>query len=718
MRAFIAFLCILLLVAPSQGQAPAKDQESVIRTTTQEVLLDMIVRDKKEKLILDLRPEDIEVYEDGVKQQVKTFRLVGGAEAKQAPKQPAIENAITVGAGAPRRLNPLRDINLVSIIFTQMSPRSRLFARDAALEFLKKDLRENTFIGVFSLDYRLNAIQAFTNNRARLTKAVEHAATGAYSQFAKDSQNILTQMQTLITGGQNGISVQTTTDPGQDPGQATQPAEIGATEGAALMAGILSKQNLMTTYGSGMRNLDSLLAFVREHQRLPGRKTVLFLSEGLQVPPNRQDYFRLVIGEANRANVSFYPLDVTGLTAQSSMQAARSGLRNSARISASQSTVDSAGADAIFLAGNQDDYVQTSLVGNTQLSMAELADTTGGFLIANTNDLKKPLERVMEDVLTHYEVSYVPTSQKLDASFRKITIKLARKDVQIHARNGYFALPSLNGERLLPFETAALGALNLRPLPSAFSFQAAALRFRQDEAGQQFVMHVEVPIGNLSLHADAPGKPHHVHASFMTLVKDDQGQVVEKISRDLPAEIPPDKVEAMRRANLSFRQPFTLKPGRYTLETVVLDREGQKASAKRAVLVVGAKSGLGISQLVLVRRLEPLQGAPGADDPLEFAGGKVTPALANSASLSAGEPMVYFVVYPPTGAAGKPELILQFLKDGKEVGRATPDIRSADGIAIPYLAALKLPAGQYEVVATVKHAGEVAQSTLPLTLEP
>ena len=53
-----------------------------------------------------------------------------------------------------------------------------------------------------------------------------------------------------------------------------------------------------------------------------------------------------------------------------------------------------------------DDYVQYAVrAANTQASMAELARSTGGFLIADTNDLKKPLARVLEDIRTHYDLT-------------------------------------------------------------------------------------------------------------------------------------------------------------------------------------------------------------------------------------------------------------------------------------------------------------------------
>jgi len=69
---------------------------------------------------------------------------------------------------------------------------------------------------------------------------------------------------------------------------------------------------------------------------VPGRKTVLLLSEGLVVPWEVENVFQAIIGAANRANVSIYCVDVTGLSVKSPATANTDLLRTSARISQNQ----------------------------------------------------------------------------------------------------------------------------------------------------------------------------------------------------------------------------------------------------------------------------------------------------------------------------------------------------------------------------------------------
>src|SRR5450755_3429994 len=188
----------LSLVCAGLACLPLAAQEAnlpVIRSSTQEVLLDAVVRDKKERLIRNLKPEEIRVLEDGVPQKIETFRFteIDSDEPPPANAQsPAPASAATATKGPA--LNPLHNLNLVTIVFERMGPRSRQFAQQAAAEFLANEFRSDTYGGVFSLDYRLNALQPYTNNRDLLRKAITRATMGNYTEFRQDSENVLNNL--------------------------------------------------------------------------------------------------------------------------------------------------------------------------------------------------------------------------------------------------------------------------------------------------------------------------------------------------------------------------------------------------------------------------------------------------------------------------------------------------------------------------------------------
>src|SRR5262252_471966 len=112
-----------------QGQKPrTSDQGMTVRIGSEEVLLDVVARDKKGRPCADLKADEIEVYEDGVKQQINSFRkvektdLIEGAGASNN----AVGNA--VGGAAGNVVDPLRQINLVTMVFERLNNEGRLLA--------------------------------------------------------------------------------------------------------------------------------------------------------------------------------------------------------------------------------------------------------------------------------------------------------------------------------------------------------------------------------------------------------------------------------------------------------------------------------------------------------------------------------------------------------------------------------------------------------------
>src|SRR5258706_6947321 len=69
---------------PSQEIAP----EDIIRITTQLVQTDVVVTDKNDKIIKDLKLEDFELYDNGKKQELKFLEFVGveGADKERRPE--------------------------------------------------------------------------------------------------------------------------------------------------------------------------------------------------------------------------------------------------------------------------------------------------------------------------------------------------------------------------------------------------------------------------------------------------------------------------------------------------------------------------------------------------------------------------------------------------------------------------------------------------------
>lgn len=706
---FSLFLSWLLVLAPVWAQSagqPPKQPEETLRIGAEEVLLDIVVRDKKGRTVSDLKASDIEIYEDGVKQTIASFRGVNRAGATTVEGATPAPNAAAntpATAATPVTADPARQINLVSFVFERLSPEGRRNARIAAAEFLKEEYGPNVMVAIFSLDQRISVVQSFTSNRAQLNTAVERVTNSAPSAFTEESQKIRQELENQTQA--EATAAAATAAAGQGGASTVNGTAFAAAKAAEVTLNILRLADDSARQQQGQASLYSLLSLIAGQKKLLGRKTVVYFSEGLLVPSGLKEAFQATISSANRANVSFYSVDARGLRAESDSRAAVESLNAAVKANEQQQRTR----------GNQPttveqvkafDNAENAITKNTQNNLAALAESTGGVFIANTNDFRTPMKRVISELTSYYEASYSPTGKELDGKFRALTVKALRPDIVVQTRSGYFALPVVEGvAQLLPYEMALLAALGAKPIPREFEYRQQILHFTPRENSQQEMLVLEVPLANLTFKVNDNKTLYSTHCSLLAVVKNSEGRVVQKFSEDFPLDGALNKLEALKKGNLVFTRVFDVPPGRYTVETVAHDHETNRKSARRSILMVPPPSqSLRLSSVSVIKRIDPIDQTTANDDhPFRFQTGKIIPNLGEPLKAASGSELgVYLVVYSGAGNTDKPQLILEVLQDGQSIARGQVDLPAADKQGrIPYIAKLPLEnfktAGQYEI---------------------
>jgi VWFA-related protein len=683
----------------AQQQQPASDKtapDQTIQAVTEEVLLDLVVRDKKGRPVTDLKPEEIEVREDGEKRDIIAFRHVEGDVAPLP----------VGGTAAEARPDPLRQVNLVTLVFERLGTEGRVLARRAALDFLDGDVPENVWMSVFTIDQRLYVLQKFTKDRELLRQAVDRATKGTYTQFISESDAIRRELETAAAATQAGQGAVAGVGRGAPPSPGMG-GEFAAAKLAELTLNILRYSEAMQGEQQGRASIFSLLALVREQRALAGRKTLIYFAEGLVVPPNQVDFFHNAISEANRANVSVYGVDARGLLTSGVTEATRSTLQDVANTSAGQATSSGYNSSVTRAEVMISESAEASLRANVQGTLEDLSESTGGFLTANTNDLRVGMTRVTEDIRGYYQLAYSPPPRPYDGKFRRISVKVSRPGVTLQTRSGYFALPPSTGPgpSLLPHELPLLAALNSNPMPRDFDYLSAVLHFDQRDEGMQCAVVIEAPLANFKFVEEGKKKTYKARFSLLALIKDSDGQIVNKFSPEYPLQGPLNKLKALKKGRVTFTtETFQLPPGRYTLETVALDHEASKASARRSALVVPPfKKGVGMSSVAVIRRADPLD--PGKVDPanpLHYEKMRITPNLGEPIPRKPGaELALYLVIYPAAGMSEKPLLAVQFRQEGKVLGQDMPELPAPDAQGrigyVGRLPAEAFPPGDYEM---------------------
>src|SRR6185503_14168929 len=175
----VGLACIggTLITSFAQTQRPAEPQSpDKLVISKDEVPFDLVVRDKKGKLIRDLTLADFEVYEDGVKQEINSFRFISSAGAENMTPstksveatQPEDPNVTKTSSGPTEAAG----VSAIALVFDRLSPESRLRARDAALSYLGESVRKTELVGVFLTDLSVITVQPFTYDAQQVKSGI------------------------------------------------------------------------------------------------------------------------------------------------------------------------------------------------------------------------------------------------------------------------------------------------------------------------------------------------------------------------------------------------------------------------------------------------------------------------------------------------------------------------------------------------------------------
>jgi VWFA-related protein len=742
----VAILLLFPLCVSAQGVAPGTAADPgtgyIIRTDAREVVVDLIVRTNKGEPVRDLIVEEVKVLEANTPQQILSFRKVEGGRFERLGGAAVAPDAgaAAVGAGAGSQM---RMAQLVSLVFERLGNNARQLAFRAARDFIRSELRENVYVAVYVLDRQLYPLLEFTNDRDKLEEAIKSATGRNRTDFYTESALVERRLQEYLaqTGAPNL----------QQGGGATLAAPQGAPNVDAMLArralDIAQYSQQLARDAEAGGSIFSLIALVRRQADLVGRKTVLLFSEGFHVPTNYVSHLDGLVSEANRAQVSFYTIDARGLQATSQLDDARQRLQDSVEASRSQQemSINSAQRGVTRDEATAFDAAQDSIRSDRQGTLQEIAERTGGDFIGNTNSFTKPLLRLTEDIFSYYEVTYRPPWEQFDGSFRPVAVAVSRPEVEIQTRDGYYALPPAVGDVVtVPFEMPLMAALAGATPPQDLSFNNLWLEFRTQQGTPLLSLATQLTLSKLQFDEseaapsgkrkknDAPERNYSARFSILLQLKDENGVIVKKVSQDVPLRGDAAQLDGIRQANFVLYKNWEVEPGEYTLEAAIRDQLADKYGASKTGVVVEApKTGIGLSDLALIRRLDE-KPAAGKDakkkkqepaeaprdeavhNPLEFQLGTVIPATEFVIPKSlGGNVSYYFVVYPDKSSSEKPTLLMEYYLDGQLVGKGAPELPAPQENGwIPYIAttpASAFPPGEFTMKVIVAQGGSTAQ---------
>lgn len=128
MKQFVSLVLAIGISFSAIGRISAQtpqDQDEVVRFRTNEVKLDIVVKDKKGRPVKDLTAADFEILEDGVAQKIQSFTFVNREATLRTPetantgtKEGQPQPVTTTTAPASVRTTP----GVTALVFDRLSP--------------------------------------------------------------------------------------------------------------------------------------------------------------------------------------------------------------------------------------------------------------------------------------------------------------------------------------------------------------------------------------------------------------------------------------------------------------------------------------------------------------------------------------------------------------------------------------------------------------------
>ncbi len=415
--------------APSAQQSGVREPGAgqsgyVLKVTTRLVTLDVMATDSHGNAVRDLKPEDLQIFEDRKSpQKIEHFEYFETLNRAGSPDNSA--SAIRKAAGLISNQLPLDQLKIPPTVLLMDSLNTQTPNQQqghAHMIQLLRSLPPDTPIAVFLLGSSLRILQGFTSDGKLLRSALDQSVVGATIQ--QDPRNDL--------GDTSNYMLDQTAGTGANQGLAAQLGEIQNFEKEEYSQSI------------DLRMKETLAAMSQIGQYLggiPGRKNLIWVSESfpISIVPdpdtgNNQfggirDYAEQIKNVGNMltdAQVAVYPMDVRGLQAQQSLSASQNINLPPTRMNGP--------AIASRLNVEDNDLLQT------QGTMDEIAQDTGGKACKNGNDLAGCVMTALKDSSSYYEMSFYPRDVKWDGRFHKIVVKTSRPGVKLVYRRGYYAL--------------------------------------------------------------------------------------------------------------------------------------------------------------------------------------------------------------------------------------------------------------------------------------
>ncbi|MFN2502558.1 MAG: VWA domain-containing protein [Pyrinomonadaceae bacterium] len=560
----VSLMFAAAVVARAQTTSPAPvrtppPENDVVRISTNLIQVDVTVTDRKGDIVRDLRADEIEIFENGKRQKISNFSFISNVRAASEVERKSGQAALPLPTGPPRPERVRRTIALV-VDDLGLSFESTYYVRRALKKFVDEQMQDGDLVGIIRTAGGIGALQQFTTDRRQLHAAIEKvrwnmAGTGRVGAFEP--------LRALHNLGTDGLAPAG----GRTPEEMER--DLNEFRNSVFATGTMGAVNFV----------------IRGMQELPGRKSIMLLSDGFKLFTQDRDglressrvmeSLRRLIDQAHRASVVIYTLDPRGLQTAGLTAADNTGDRTPAQIESEMA-------------------LRTGELRETQDGLVYLARQTGGYAIINNNDISGSIRRILDDQ-SFYLIGYTPDDETFDPRtrrFNRLEVKVSRPGTLVRYRSGFFAV---SDETRLP--TAATGNQRLlSALISPFAVNDISLRinalFGRNTAKASIIRSLlHVSAKDLTF-TDGPNNTKLLKFDILAIGFGDNGVPVDQIAYTHTVTLNNDQYQTFLRRGFVYDFAFPIKKaGAYQLRVAIRDHAtGRVGSANQFIEVPDLKN--------------------------------------------------------------------------------------------------------------------------------
>jgi VWFA-related protein len=409
---------VLLAVAGLSAQAPSnqassQNQPPNFRVQIDAVTMDVIVKDEQGRFIPDLKKEEFEIYEDGIKQEISSMTLSHGgrvANLLEAPPPPPPEGIILPPVRRVQDTSGRIFLFFVDDLHLQFQNTGRV--RELFKKIGRNLIHDGDLFGIVSSGPSSISID-MTYDRRRLDEAINKMTGGGLKPSEIINTGTGSEGPTeLRYQAHVAFSTMSEALDNLEKVHNRRKALVWVSEGYDFNPFQDSRLGLRDAGSPFLQNQSNVMANNPDSgDGSNGQRTDPLIDQQKQNETFSDAELAFELGEltraANRANTTIYTIDPRGLVAGSDI----------------------------------DEQVDPTEWGNyvrkSQDSLRVLAEETGGLAVVNMNDFDKALKNIDAASSDYYVLGYYSSNPDPTQRRRKVEVKVTRRNVDVFSRKEY-----------------------------------------------------------------------------------------------------------------------------------------------------------------------------------------------------------------------------------------------------------------------------------------